>query len=75
MENGILAEITEFNIITNYDWNEFTTIYNKFGYYMMFNKGKMVVMLRQADMSEEQREAAGDYIKKNVDMNKCKVLF
>ena len=41
----------------------------------MFNKGKMVVMLRQADMSEEQREAAGDYIKKNVDMNKCKVLF
>ena len=75
MENGILVEITEFNIITNYDWNEFTTIYNKFGYYMMFNKGKMVVMLRQADMSEEQREAAGDYIKKNVDMNKCKVLF
>lgn len=75
MENGILAEIPEYDIITNYDWNEFTTIYNKFGYYMMFNKGKMIVMLRQADMSEAQKNQVGDYIKKNIDMNKCKVLF
>ena len=42
---------------------------------MMFNKGKMIVMLRQADMSEAQRNQVGDYIKKNIDMNKCKVLF
>ena len=50
MESGILAEIPEFELTYNYSWDDFTTIYDKFGYYMFFEKGKMTVMLRQADM-------------------------
>lgn len=52
MESGILAEIPEFELTYNYSWDDFTTIYDKFGYYMFFEKGKMTVMLRQADMPE-----------------------
>ncbi len=72
---GILAEIPEYSLSYNYSWNDFTAIYNKFGYYMMFQKGKMLVMLRQQDMSEKQRGAALDFIKNNVNMNQCRVLF
>ena len=54
---------------------DFTTIYDKFGYYMFFEKGKMTVMLRQADMPEQERHAAADFIKKNVNQNICRVLF
>lgn len=75
MESGILAEIPEYGVTHNYNWDDFTTIYNKFGYYMMFQKGKMIVMLRQADMPEEERREAPDFIKRNVNMNECKVLF
>lgn len=75
MESGILAEIPEFELTYNYDWDDFTTIYNKFGYYMLFKQGKMIVMLRQADMPEPERAAAAEFIKSNVDMNKCRVLF
>ena len=75
MESGILAEIPEFELTYNYDWDDFTTIYNKFGYYMLFQQGKMIVMLRQADMPEPERAAAAEFIKNNIDMNKCRVLF
>lgn len=75
MANSILAEIPEYELMHSYDWNEFTTAYDKFGYYMFFNGGKMVVMLRKADMGPEQLAEAPSYIKKCVDMNKCKVLF
>lgn len=51
-ESGILAEIPEFELTYNYSWDDFTTIYDKFGYYMFFEKGKMTVMLRQADVPE-----------------------
>lgn len=44
MESGILAEIPEFELTYNYSWDDFTTIYDKFGYYMFFEKGKMTVM-------------------------------
>jgi len=33
---------------------------------MFFEKGKMTVMLSQADMPEQERHAAADFIKKNV---------
>jgi hypothetical protein len=75
MESGILAEIPEFKLTYNYSWDDFTTIYDKFGYYMFFEKGKMTVMLRQADMPEQERHAAADFIKKNVNQNICRVLF
>lgn len=35
----------------------------------------MTVMLRQADMPEQERHAAADFIKKNVNQNICRVLF
>lgn len=75
METCIMAEIPEYNITNTYHWEDFTTVYNKFGYYMMFNKSKMIVMLRQADMPEDIRNSVRDYIKNHVDMNKCKVLI
>ena len=75
MESGILAEIPEFELTYNYSWDDFTTIYDKFGYYMFFEKGKMTVMLRQADMPEPERHAAAGFIKKNVNQNICRVLF
>lgn len=40
MESGILAEIPEFELTYNYSWDDFTTIYDKFGYYMFLKKGK-----------------------------------
>lgn len=75
MENGILAEIPEYDVTHQYSWKDFTTVYNKFGYYMLFQKGKMLVMLRQKDMPEKERAAAADFIKKNVDLNVCRVMF
>lgn len=38
MESGILAEIPEFELTYNYSWDNFTTIYDKFGYYMFLRK-------------------------------------
>lgn len=74
-QNGILAEIPSHDIIYTYDWNDFTTIYDKMGYYMFFAGSKMEVMLRKADMPEAERNAAPAYIKEHIDMNTCKVLF
>ena len=75
MESGILAEIPEFELTYNYSWDDFTTIYDKFGYYMFFEKGKMTVMLRQADVLKHQFYDVVDFIKKNVNQNICRVLF
>jgi hypothetical protein len=75
METGILAVIPEYDVTENYPWEDFTTIYDKFGYYMMFEKGKMLVMLRKADIPESMIQEVPKCIKKYVDMNKCKVLF
>ena len=75
MDSGILAEIPDYDKTLNYEWDSFTTIYKKFSYYMLFENSKMTVMLREADIPENQRNAASDFIKSHVDMNKCKVLF
>lgn len=71
MPNGILAEIHDYNFITQYRWDEFTTIYDKMGYYMMYNKNQMVVMIKKADIPEHLRDAALQYISDNIDRNKC----
>lgn len=75
METSILAEIPEHDLSLSYNWGDFTTIYDKFGYYMMFSGSKMTLMLRKADMSEEQQAAAPQFIKKCINMNQCRVLF
>ncbi len=75
MESCILAEIPEHETSHSYNWDDFTTIYFKYGYYMMFNGSAMEVMLRKADMSRKQQDAISGYIKEHIDMNKCRVLF
>lgn len=75
MENGILAEIKDFDTRYLYEWNDLTTIYDKFGYYMMFQKGKMLVMLRKADIPDDMKQPVIDFIKKNVDQNTCMLKF
>ena len=47
MDNAIMADIPEHDLVYTYEWNQFTYVYNKFGYYMLFNKGRMIVMLNQ----------------------------
>lgn len=75
LENGIIANIPEHELNYNYDWEQFTCVYNKFGYYMLFNGGKMIVMLRQADMPEEIKKAVPKFIKEHVDRNRCKIKY
>lgn len=74
-DDCILADIPSFEVVETYRWDEFTTIYKKLGYYMLFSGSKMIVMLRIADMSEDQQKAIPEYIKNHINMNKCKVLF
>ena len=75
MENGILAEINEFDLRYLYHWNDFTTIYDKYDYYMMFKKGEMLVMLRKADIPEQLQKPVIQFMSHNVDQNECMLLF
>lgn len=71
MPNGILAEVKDYDFIAQYNWSDFTTIYNRLGYYMMFNGNKLVVMVKKEDIPEHLREAAKQYINDSVDHNTC----
>lgn len=75
MDSGILAEIPEYDIKNVYKWEEFTRVYDKLGYYMMFNKGTMIVMLRKADIPEDKAKDVRKYIRNHVDQNKCLIKF
>lgn len=75
MPTGILAEIPDYDVKYIYHWEDFTTIYDKFGYYMMFKKGQMLVMLRQADMPDGLKEQIVTYMKQNVNQNECMFRF
>ena len=57
-----MADIPEHNLVYTYEWNQFTNVYNKFGYYMLFNKGRMIVMLSQKDMPDDIKAAVPAYI-------------
>ena len=75
MDNAIMADIPDHNLVYTYEWNQFTNVYNKFGYYMLFNKGRMIVMLSQKDMPDDIKAAVPAYIKSHVDRNICKINF
>ena len=75
MPTGILAEIPDYDVKYIYHWEDFTTIYDKFGYYMMLKKGQMLVMLRQADMPDGLKEQIVTYMKQNVNQNECMFRF
>lgn len=53
MENGILIDVAEHNVHNMVRYDEFTHVYlNVFGYYMMFQKNKVLVMFKHSDLPE-----------------------
>lgn len=74
-DNAIIADIPDHNLTYTYEWDQFTSIYNKFGYYMLFNKGRMIVMLCQKDMTDDIKSIVPSFIKEHVDRNICKLYF
>lgn len=74
-DNAIIADIPDHNLTYTYEWDQFTSIYNKFGYYMLFNKGRMIVMLCQKDMTDDIKSMVPSFIKEHVDRNICKLYF
>ncbi len=75
MTNGVMFDIPEFDRKEIYEWDGLTTIYDKFGYYMMFEKGTMTFMLRKADIPDELKNDVVAFIKENVNQNKCVIRF
>lgn len=71
MDTGVLAEIEDFGIVNTYHWADCTTIYDRAGYYLLFQKNTMLVMLRKADIPEDQQSAVKEYIRTHIDGNKC----
>lgn len=74
-KSGILADIPEYDLKYNYEWNDCTTAYYKYGYYMLFNGSKMIVMFNTKDMTQEEKKAIPQIITDNVDKNKCAIKF
>lgn len=74
-DNAIIADIPEHNLTYTYEWDQFTSVYNKFGYYMLFNKGRMIVMLCQNDMPDDIKGNVPSFIKEHVDRNICKLYL
>lgn len=73
--DNIVAEIPEHEITYTYNWSDFTDAYCKYGYYMLFNRKKMVVMLNSKDCSSEIQSELPKFIKSHVDRNKCQIKF
>lgn len=71
MDSGILCEFNESDEKKVFKWEDFTTVYDKLGYYMCFNKGDMLVMLNKADIPDDLKTAVYEYIDKHIDHNKC----
>ncbi|MDD6573193.1 MAG: hypothetical protein PUF12_12490 [Thermoflexaceae bacterium] len=71
MDSGILCEFTGSEDKKIFKWEDFTTVYDKLGYYMFFQKGDMLVMLNQTDFPSGSSDAVRDYINQHIDHNKC----
>ena len=75
MDSAILADIPDHDLVYTYEWEQFTTVYFLYGYYMLFNGNKMIVMLSTNDMPDDVKSNAGQFIKEHVDLNKCKIAY
>ena len=75
MDSAILADIPDHDLVYTYEWEQFTTVYFLYGYYMLFNGNKMIVMLNTNDMPDDVKSNAGQFIKEHVDLNKCKIAY
>ncbi len=71
MDSGILCEFDDYEDKKVYKWDDFTTVYNKLGYYMFFEKGNMHVMLNQEDIPAQLTKPVYEYIDAHIDHNKC----
>lgn len=71
MDSGILCEFTDSEDKKIYKWEDFTTVYDKLGYYMCFNKGNMLVMLNKSDIPADLSSKVYEYIDSHIDHNKC----
>lgn len=71
MDSGILCEFIDSEDKKIFKWEDFTTVYDRLGYYMFFQKGDMLVMLCQADIPADASESVRDYIRSHIDHNKC----
>lgn len=73
--NAITADIPEYDMVYTYKWDEFTTVYFKYGYYMLFSNKKMTVMLNSKDCPPEAQAELPRFIKNHVDKNKCQLRY
>lgn len=71
MDSGILCEFDGSDEKRIFKWSDFTTVYNRFGYYLFFQKNDMLVMLNQNDIPTELTGPVLEYIRCHIDHNKC----
>lgn len=71
MDSAILCEFDDSDEKRIFKWEDFTTVYNKLGYYLFFQKNDMLVMLNQKDIPKELSKQVWDYINSHIDHNKC----
>jgi len=64
MNNGILAEIQEYNHIEQVKWEDITRIHNVLGYYMLFNKSEMLMMLDKTAIDDKDKASVAELMKK-----------
>lgn len=73
MENGILMDVPEHDVHSFIRYDEFTHVYtNVFGFYMMFRKNKVLVMIRHSDIPEGRKDDLEDMMFAGLNTN-CKV--
>ncbi len=73
MENGILIDVPECDVHNFVRYDEFTHVYtNVFGFYMMFQKSKVLVMIRHSDIPEGRKDDFEDMMVAGLS-NSCKV--
>ena len=75
MDSAILADIPDHNLVYTYEWEQFTTVYFLYGYYMLFAGKKMIGILNTKDMPEDIKAITGQLIKGHVALNKCKLEY
>lgn len=73
MENGILIDVPEHDVHSFIRYDEFTHVYtNVFGFYMMFQKSKVLVMIRHKDIPEGRKDDFEDMMVAGLNTG-CKV--
>ncbi len=75
MDSGILCEFDGSGEKRIFKWEDFTTVYNRLGYYMFFQKNEMLVMLNREDIPKELTNQVLEYIKSHINHNKCIIKY